>query len=73
MAILTKVFCSSGPILVVLAWTGEESLRRQAQNLVNFAFEAKFDLQGKGQSPPKQAGIFRKVFYTYGPNLVILA
>ena len=34
---------------------------------------AKFDLEGQGQSPPKTMGISTKVFYTYGPNLVILA
>ena len=27
----------------------------------------------QGQSPPKTIGILTKVFYTYGPNLVILA
>ena len=54
MGILTKVFCSSGPNLVVLAWTGGELSRGQAPNGVNFDFEAKFDLEGQGQSPPKQ-------------------
>ena len=45
----------------------------QTQNGVNFDFEVKFDLEGQGQSPPKTKGILIKVFYTYGPNLVILA
>ena len=45
----------------------------QTQNGVNFDFEVKFDLEGQGQSPPKTIGILTKVFYTYGPNLVILA
>ena len=45
----------------------------QAQNGVNFDFEVKFDLEGQGQSPPKTIGILTKVFYTYGPYLVILA
>ena len=45
----------------------------QAQNGVNFEFEVKFDLEGQGQSPRKTIGILTKVFYTYGPNLVILA
>ena len=45
----------------------------QAQNGVNFYFEVKFDLGGQGQSPPKTLGTLTKVFYTYGPNLVILA
>ena len=38
-----------------------------------FLFEVKFDLEGKGHSPPKTIGILTKVFYIYGPNLVILA
>ena len=46
---------------------------RMVQNGVNFDFEVKFDLEGQGQSPPKTIGISTKVFYTYGPNLVILA
>ena len=47
MGILTKVFCTSGPNLVVLAWTDDELSRRQAQNGVNFDFEGKFDLDSK--------------------------
>ena len=39
---------------------------------VNFDFEVKFDLGGQGQSPPKQ-NLLTEVFYTYGPNLAILA
>ena len=50
--ILTKVFCTSGPNLVVLAWTVHELSQRQTQNGVNFNFEGKFDSEGKGQSPP---------------------
>ena len=50
-----------------------ELLCREAQNGVTFDFEVKFDLEGQGQSPPKTIGILTKVFYTYGPNLVILA
>ena len=71
--ILTKVFSTSGPNLVALAWTGDEVSRGQAENGVHFDFEVKFDLEGQGQSPPKTIGILTKVFYTYGPNLVILA
>ena len=52
---------------------GDELSREQAPNGVNFDFEVKFDLEGQGQSPPKTIGILTKVFYTYGPNLVILA
>ena len=58
---------------MVLAWTGDELSHGQTQNGVNFYFEGKFDLEGKGQSPPKTIGIFTKVFYTYYSNLVILA
>ena len=70
IGILTQVFCTFGPNLVILAWRGDELSCRQAQNGVTFDFEVKFDLEGQGQSPPKTIGIF---FYTYGPNLVILA
>ena len=73
IGILTKVFCTSGPNLVVLAWTGDELSHGETQNWVNFDFGVKFDLGGQGQSPPKTIGILTKVFYIYGPNLVILA
>ena len=73
IGILTQVFCTFGPNLVILAWTGDELSCRQAQNVVTFDFEVKFDLEGQGQSPPKTIGILAKVFYTYGPNLAILA
>ena len=73
IGILTKVFCTSGPNFMVLAWTGDELSHGQAQNGVNFDFEVKFDLEGQGQSPPKTIGILTKVFYIYGPNLVVLA
>ena len=71
--IFTKVFSTSGPNLVALAWTGDGLSRGQAQNGVNFDFGVEFDLEGQGQSPPKTIGILTKVFYAYGPNLVILA
>ena len=71
--ILTKVFWTFGPNSVVLAWKDEELSRRQAQKGVNFDFEGKFDLEGKGQSPPKTIGTLTKVFNIYGSNLVILA
>ena len=73
LGILTQVFCTFCPNLVILAWTGDELSCREAQNGVTFDFEVKFDLEGQGQSPPKTIGILTKVFYTYGPNLVILA
>ena len=52
--ILTKVFSTSSSNLKVLAWTGDELSHGQAQNGINFDFEVKFDLEGQGQSPPKQ-------------------
>ena len=64
IGLLTKVFSTSGPNLVALAWTGDELSRGQAQNGVNFYFEVKFDLKGQGQSPQKTIGILTKVFYT---------
>ena len=73
IGILTQVFCTFCPNLVILAWTGDELSCREAQNGVTFDFEVKFDLEGQGQSPPKTIGILTKVFYTCGPNLVILA
>ena len=73
IGILTQLFGTFGPNFVVLAWTGDELSCQQAQNWVIFDFEVKFDLEGQCQSPPKTIGILTKVFYTYGPNLVILA
>ena len=52
---------------------GDELSHRQVQNGANFDFDLKFDLEGQGQSPPKTKGILTKVFYTFGPNLAILA
>ena len=71
--ISTKVFSTTGQNLVALAWTGDELSHGQAPNGVNFDFEVKFDLESQGQSPPKTIWILTKVFYSYGPNLVILA
>ena len=73
IGILTQVFSTFGPNLVILAWTGDELSCRQAQNGVTFVFEVRFYLQGQGKSPPKIIGTLTKVFYTYGLNLVILA
>ena len=56
IGILTKVFCTCGPNLVVLAQTGDKLSHGQVQNGVNFYFEVKFDLEGQGQSPQKQKG-----------------
>ena len=49
--ILTKVFCTFGLNLVILAWTGDGLSRAQVQNVVNFEFEFKFDLEVQGQAP----------------------
>ena len=57
----------------MVAWTGDKLWCGHAQNGVNFDFEVKFDLEGQGQSPSKPIGILTNVFYTYSPNLVILA
>ena len=62
MGVLAKVFCTSGPNLVVLAWMGDELSHRQAQNVVNFDFDC------KGESLCKTIGILTKVFYTYDSN-----
>ena len=71
--ILTKVFCTSGPNLVVLAWRVTSSKYGQAQNMVTFDSEIKFDLEDQGQSHHKAIGFLTKFFYAYGLNLVILA
>ena len=68
IGILTQVFCTFGPNLVILAWTGDELSCRQAQNGVTFDFEVKFDLEDQGQLPPKTIGILTKVFNTYNPS-----
>ena len=41
--------------------------------MMKFWLQVKFDLEGHGQSPLKTKGILTNVFYTCGPNLVILA
>ena len=50
MAILTKVFYTSGPNLVILAWTVDELWCGQAQNGLNFYFTLKVKVNG----PTKQ-------------------
>ena len=52
--ILTKVFGTSGPNLVILAWMGGELWCGQAQNGVNLDFQVKFDLEGQGRSVHKK-------------------
>ena len=71
--IWTVLRCIFVPNLEIVTSIGGELWYGQAQNGVNFDFEVKFDIEGQGQSTPKTIGILTKVFYTYGPNLVILA
>ena len=52
--ILTKVFSTSGPNLVALAWTGDELSRGQAQNGVNFDLQLNLTLKVKVNHPQKQ-------------------
>ena len=65
--------CICVPNLEIVTSIGGELWYGQAQNGVNFDFEVKFYLEGHGQSTPQIIGILTKVFYTYGPNLMILA
>ena len=58
------IFGTFGPNLVILAETGDELLRRQAQNGASFDFEVKFGLEGQSQSSPKIIGILTTLFYT---------
>ena len=73
LEILTKVFCTFDPNLVILAWTDDELLCGPAQNGVSFDFRLKFDLEGQGRLLPQTTGTPNKVFHTCGSNLVILA
>ena len=52
--ILTKVFCTSGPNFVVLAWTGDELSRGQAQNGEILTLKLNLTLKVKVNHPPKQ-------------------
>ena len=65
--------CIFVPNLEIVTSIGSELWHEQAQNGENFDFEVIFDLEVQGQSPPRTIGILTKVFYIYGPNLVILA
>ena len=71
--IWTVLRCIIVPNLEIVTLIGGELWHRQDQNGVNFDFEVKIDLEGQGQSHPKTMGILTKVFYIYGPNLMILA
>ena len=52
---------------------GDELWCGQAQNGVDSEFDLKFGLEGQGLSLHKTIGTLTKLFYTFGPNLVILA
>ena len=74
-SLLTKLFCTSGPNLVTLAWTPDELARGQSSSseLGNIWFYIKFDLEGQGQVSVKTIGGLTKVFCTCCPNSVISA
>ena len=69
MGILTKLFSTSGPNLVILACMGNELWCGQAQNGVNYVSQVKFDLKGQVQLPRKSFGTLTKVFCIFSPNL----
>ena len=71
--ILRVLRCIIGPNLEILSWIGGKWWHGQAQNMAIFYFEVKFDLEVQGQLTPKTIGILTKVFWSSGPNLVILA
>ena len=73
VGIWTVLRCIFVPNLEIVTSIGGELWHAKNQNGVNFDFGVQFDLEGQGQSPPQTIGILIKVFYTYCPNLVILA
>ena len=73
VGIWTVLRCIFIPNLEIVISIGGELWHTQAQNGVNFDFGVKFDLEGHDQSSHKTIGLLTKVFYTSGPNLVILA
>ena len=70
MAILNKVFCTSGPNLVILAWTRVMVWTTSKWGKLWPKFN--LTLKSKLNCPTKTTGILTKVFYTSDPNLVIL-
>ena len=66
--VLTKLFCTSGPNLLILAWMGGELWRGETQNGVNLVFQVKFDLEGQGRSVHKLIGTLTKVFWHLWSN-----
>ena len=76
--ILNKLFYTSGPNLLILAWIGDELWCGQAQNGVNSDFKLNLTLKVNWRSmsiPSKNNRdlTVTKVFCIFGPNLVILA
>ena len=69
---LTKMFCTSGPNLVILAWMGGELRCGQTKNGVNLEYQVKFCLEGQSRSVHKTIGTLTKVFCIFWPNWVIL-
>ena len=54
VGILTKVFCISGPHLVILAWIVGKLLYGQKQNGINLDLDFLiFDIDSRGQLPRK--------------------
>ena len=64
--ILTNVFCTSGPNLVILAWMDDGLRCRQAQNGVDLEFRSKFDLECLGRSLYKTIRTLTKLCCTFG-------
>ena len=73
VGIWTVLRCIFVPNLEIVTSIGGELWHGQAQNGVNFDFVVQFELEGHNQSSHKPIGIFTKVFYISGSNLVILA
>ena len=73
VGIWTVLRCIFAPNLEIITSIGGELWHGQAQNGVNFDFGVQFDLGGHNQSSRKAIGILTKVFYIFGPNLMILA
>ena len=67
--ILNKLFCTSGPNLVILAWAVDELLCRQTQS----SDLGIISLWRSKSIAPRTIKILTKLFCTFGPNFVILA
>ena len=63
-------FCSN---LEIVTSIGGELWHGKAGNRVNFDFGVQFYLKGHGQMSYKTLGILTNLFWTWGPNSVILA